>query len=87
MSSIRWADRIRCDYPGCESMADTRIDEKNFTHLAPAGWLSLGRRSISVTDPFGRMIMDLCSLHASTPIDKLAALFTLEEASASGNRN
>ena len=88
MSSIRYADRIRCDYPDCQSVADATVNEGTFTHKPPDGWLSMGGRSgITIMTAYGQHVGDLCSLHSSIPVDRLDAAFAPKEASASGNRN
>lgn len=78
MTAIRYADRVRCDYPDCESYADTGVDEGFAARKPAAGWVALGHWSLLVATPTGQNISDLCSLHASTPIDKLAAVFELK---------
>jgi hypothetical protein len=79
MSAIMYASRVTCDYPGCQNTADVTMDEGTYqTYVRPDGWLSMtGNRAINVMTPFGLNVSDLCPLHASTPIDKLAAAFEL----------
>jgi hypothetical protein len=70
VSAIQYAVKLRCDYPGCESVGDALSESE-----PPAGWLSLapfGPPAIEIRDPFGMYLRDFCSLHASVPLNKLA---------------
>jgi hypothetical protein len=74
MSAIQYARVVRCDYPGCESVADVAPEE------IPAGWLMLwpsqvtnGPWTMEIRDPWGMTLKDFCTLHCSVPLDQLAA--------------
>lgn len=70
VSARSWAITVSCDYPGCQSVGDSKaLDDP------PAGWLSLHGPAIRVTDAYGRQLLDLCSLHSSIRLDQLADIF------------
>jgi hypothetical protein len=69
VSARSWAVTVTCDYPGCQSVGDSKaLDDP------PAGWLSLHGPAMRVADAYGRQLLDLCSLHSSIPLDKLAGV-------------
>lgn len=70
MSTIKWAESYRCDYPGCQSVASVTDGEP------AAGWVHLYRYgvmpTIEIRDPRGMTLADFCTIHAVMTVRQLA---------------
>lgn len=72
MSTLVYAQRISCDWPGCQSVAEMKMPASS-THLRvmPAGWVDL-RPYIVRAD--GRIVGEVCTIHARATVEDLAAI-------------
>ena len=84
MAAITWAQTVRCDYPDCMSVAEVTMDEKQMMRVLPPGWLDLASRAMTLRNPFGQDMRELCSIHARFSIGQIAEVWALEEKRTDG---
>lgn len=73
MSAIAWAQRVRCDWPGCQSEGEATLGESLPYRQLPAGWADLSGFHLQFSD--GRILQELCSIHALATFAQAAKVF------------
>jgi len=73
MAAISWARSVQCDYPGCHSVGEVKLQESWPDRELPAGWLGLSDTHVVMQDAFGMRLNEFCSIHAYHSISQLAA--------------
>ena len=82
MSSVRWAETVRCDWPDCQSEAKTigpPAGAPLFDWKPPPGWVRFMPGWVPIT-PSSKVsqLADLCSIHARVTAAQIAALLQPE---------
>jgi hypothetical protein len=83
MSIIRYANRLRCDWPGCRMEGDVTLasqGEHSYREILPPGWESLRAKGyVAMRDMRGLDMSDFCPVHSQCSIHTLLDSLAINE--------